>query len=118
MHPLFLPLTTLFIAPLLPTLAAEPVWKKHTICEDKGRMITTATAGDHTGDGQVDVITSYSGQISLFIAPDWKETLIHSLPGRNAQCIHSESFDGDGDLDLLNTGRATKNVVWYENPLR
>jgi len=25
-------------------------------------------------------------------------------------------MDGDGDVDLLNAGRATGNVLWYENP--
>jgi hypothetical protein len=116
MHSRILPLTALLIGPLLQALAAEPVWKKHLVCADKGRMITTATAGDYTGDGQVDVITSYSGQVSLFIAPAWKETLIHSLPGRG-QCIHSESFDvdGDGDLDWLGSLSSGK-PFWLENP--
>ena len=95
MHPLILPLTPLFLTSLLPNLTAAPLWKKHLVCEDKGRVITTATAGDYTGDGQVDIITSYTGQVSLFTAPDWKETLIHSLPGGTGQCIHSESFDVD-----------------------
>ena len=27
-------------------------------------------------------------------------------------------MDGDGDFDLLNAGRASQNVVWYENPLK
>ena len=38
---------------------------------------------------------------------------------------HQQSYDlrnadmnGDGDLDLLNAGRGSQNVVWYENPLR
>ena len=27
-------------------------------------------------------------------------------------------MDGDGDQDLLNAGLGSKNVVWYENPLK
>jgi hypothetical protein len=27
-------------------------------------------------------------------------------------------MDGDGDVDLLNAGRGSKNVTWYENPLK
>jgi hypothetical protein len=27
-------------------------------------------------------------------------------------------MDGDGDLDLLNAGRASGNVAWYENPAK
>jgi hypothetical protein len=32
--------------------------------------------------------------------------------------LRAVDMDGDGDLDLLNSGRATGNVAWYENPLR
>ncbi|MEM6691662.1 MAG: FG-GAP-like repeat-containing protein, partial [Planctomycetota bacterium] len=31
--------------------------------------------------------------------------------------LRAVDMDGDGDLDLLNAGRATGNVVWYENRL-
>ena len=36
---------------------------------------------------------------------------------RNQQSYHllSIDMDGDGDQDLLNAGRGTKNVAWYEN---
>ena len=29
----------------------------------------------------------------------------------------SPSFQVDGDLDLLNAGRDSENVVWYENKM-
>ena len=29
--------------------------------------------------------------------------------------LRAVDMDGDGDLDLLNAGRASRNVVWYEN---
>ena len=101
----------------LQTLVADSDWKKHTICEDKGRIITTATAADYTGDGKVDVITSYEGQVSLFKAPTWEETMIHSLPQAMGQCIHSETFDidNDGDIDWLGS-LAVKDPFWLENP--
>lgn len=108
-----------FLFCLLPSLclAAEPVWKKHSICSDKGTSITTATAADYTGDGRIDVITSYSGHVSLFAAPDWKETILHSLKNTKKQCIHSETFDvdGDGDSDWIG-GLATGLPFWLENP--
>lgn len=98
-------------------LLADATWKKHLICENKGRNITTATAADYTGDGKADVITSYSGKVSLFTAPDWKETVIHKLPSPKGQCIHSETFDIDGDDDIDWVGSlATGKPFWLENP--
>lgn len=32
--------------------------------------------------------------------------------------IMGVDMDGDGDLDLLNAGRGSNNVSWYENPLK
>ena len=32
--------------------------------------------------------------------------------------LRSVDMDGDGDLDLLNAGRGSNNVSWYENPLK
>ena len=35
--------------------------------------------------------------------------------GRVKQLV---DMDGDGDLDLLNAGRGSNNVTWYENPTK
>ena len=32
--------------------------------------------------------------------------------------LRTLDMDGDGDLDLLNAGRGTGNVAWYENPTK
>jgi len=32
--------------------------------------------------------------------------------------LRSIDMDGDGDIDLLNAGRGSENVSWYENPLK
>ena len=44
---------------------------------------------------------------------------LHTLD-KNQQSydLNSVDMDSDGDLDLLNAGRATNNVTWYENPAK
>lgn len=97
--------------------AERPEWKKHIVCAERGRMITTAIAGDYNGDGKMDVITSFSGRVSLFTAPAWEETTLHELSSPVGQCIHSETFDvdGDGDLDWIGS-LASGKPFWLENP--
>lgn len=107
-------LLVLFLASLIVSAPAGE-WKKHVVME-KGRN-TTAVAADYDGDGDVDVITSYSGKISLFAAPDWEETVLYRFPKMNTNCIHSETFDidGDGDVDWTG-GPAWGKPFWLENP--
>lgn len=104
----------LYLSFLLPELQAGD-WKKHVVTE-AGRN-NTAVAADYNGDGSVDVITSYPGKISLFSAPNWEETVLHRFPKANATCIHSETFDidGDGDPDWAGA-EAFGKPFWLENP--
>lgn len=90
-------------------------WVKHTVMES-GRC-NTAVAADFTGDGKMDVIASYPGKVSLFVAPEWKETILKRFGKMNATCIHSEAFDvdGDGDEDWVGTD-ASAHPFWLENP--
>jgi hypothetical protein len=44
---------------------------------------------------------------------------LHTLDDKQQSYdLRSVDMDGDGDLDLLNAGRGTNNVVWYENPAK
>lgn len=90
-------------------------WKKHVVME-QGHC-NTAVALDANGDKHLDVIASFNGRVSLFIAPDWKEeTVLYRFAGGGA-CIHSEVIDADGDGDLDWAGSlANDHPFWLENP--
>jgi hypothetical protein len=97
-------------------LAGPVQWKKHVVME-LGHC-NTAVALDVNGDPQLDVIASFSGRVSLFMAPDWqKEIVLHRFIGGGKGCIHSEviDVDGDGDLDWAGT-LAHAHPFWLENP--
>ena len=89
--------------------AREPAgeWKKHVVLPaEKARgSINTVLANDFDGDGSVDIISSFSGEVVLLKGPDWKlRVTVHripsSRPGRGAGgCIHSTLLDVDGDGD-------------------
>lgn len=109
--------TFLLIGITTGAIAQENVtWKKHIIME-QGRC-NTAVALDADGDKYLDVIASFNGKVSLFIAPHWeREIIIHRFFGGGGGCIHSEvlDVDGDGDLDWAGT-LAHSHPFWLENP--
>ena len=53
---------------------AQTKWKKHIIME-QGHC-NSALAIDVNKDGKQDVIASFNGKVSLFIAPDWKQEIL------------------------------------------
>lgn len=97
-------------------LQASEAWKKHVVME-QGHC-NTAVALDVNGDADLDVIASFNGKVSLFLAPDWKrEIILHRFIGGGGGCIHSEAIDADGDGDLDWAGTlAHDHPFWLENP--
>ena len=96
--------------------AAQPKgnWKKHVVWQ--GQRTNVAVAADFTGDGKVDVISSSSGKTRLFVAPDWKQTIIGDH--KDHTFIHGETFDvdGDGDADFIGARYQPGLIVWFEQP--
>lgn len=89
-------------------------WTKHVVFEGAGCM--TAIAGDFTGDGRIDIVYNAGKQTQLLVAPDWKPVVL--LASENANWIHSETMDvdGDGDLDVIGTPYKPGRIVWLECP--
>lgn len=77
-------------------------------------MCQTAIAQDFTGDGLPDVIADGHGDTRLFIAPDWREIVLHE----GLDTIHSEvlDVDGDGDADYIGAVYSPGPVFWLEQP--
>ena len=107
-----LPTTLLLLAP---TTCWGQTWKKHQIME--GFRCTTAVALDTNEDSRLDVIASFDGKVSLFVAPDWREIVIHRFDQKRFACIHSAVLDVDSDGDLDWAGAvANQHPFWLENP--
>lgn len=108
-------LCALISTALLSSTQAQ-TWKKHVVME-QGHC-NTAVALDVNNDKSLDVIASFNGKISLFMAPDWKqEIILYRFMGGTGGCIHSAVLDVDGDGDQDWAGSlSTGNPFWLENP--
>ncbi len=101
--------------------AAQDTWKKHTIQRPILSKIHSAVACDWTGDGQIDVMSSHSGAVHLYMGPDWQSVKVFDhadATSRNkvrSACIHSclMDVDGDGDQDFVGS---SNTVFWLECP--
>lgn len=98
-------------------LAADSAvrWRKHVVME-QGHC-NTAVALDAGGDSRLDIIASFNGKVSLFVAPNWNEIVVYRFAGGGGACIHSEVIDADldGDLDWVGT-LSNQHPFWLENP--
>lgn len=96
--------------------ADQNAWRKHVIMT--GHHCNTAVALHANDDNLLDVIASFGGRVSLFVAPNWdREIVLHRFPNRRSGCIHSAVLDVDDDGDFDWAGSlAHGHPFWLENP--
>ncbi len=102
-------------------IVAEESWGKHVIVSGTTSMPNSALPYDYDGDGNMDVITSFDGEVVVFRGPRWQKHVVYTfVPGKSrtkprSGCIHSchLDVDHDGDLDFCGSNNT---VFWLECP--
>jgi len=98
------------------------LWRRHVITTELPGAYDVAVA-DFDQDGDLDVAGSswlLGNQFAWFendgtpADGEWQKHMIEENVAETCT-MRAADFDGDGDIDLLGTGRRAHQVIWYEN---
>ena len=80
------------------------------------------STADLDGDGDIDAATCgrLNDGLAVWYENDGKGSFRRHLVGKDqgSYDLRTIDLDGDGDLDILIAGHGSKNIVWYESPLK
>lgn len=98
-----------------------PEFKKIEIDETIESPHSLAVA-DLDGDGDLDIAACGAlpnGKAMIYINQGKGEFDRHVIgENQGSYDIRLVDLDGDGDLDMLIAGHTSRNIVWYENPIK
>lgn len=77
---------------------------------------------DLNGDGKLDAVTcgkEVTGVVAWYANDDQGRFTKHVIgTDQGSYDLRTVDLDGDGDLDVLIAGHSSRNLVWFENPLK